>query len=316
MSQPNFPHVSRARAAIESAIARHVGARRWSGARIGRLVGGGVRVVSIGSVRGTFDPNVALAEVRLGSQAIVVAASGGLRAIAQKILGGVDELAAPRPATIAEHAVWSMLLAALLADAGASGDVWPLSEAARGIHDHAREDDRRIGIEIVLEVAGTPLTVIAWCPAEIVMQAPAAREVPKWTFALPIVVARCWLDRAAIAALAVRDVIVVEPALTLIVGDGGFPLTAAPGAVEARVATGYVRDVTTDDAGLPLTVQLGTTRLSLRKLGELAVGEVIGLERPLAGPYEICAGGRVIGQGELVDLDGEIGVRIVSLTQE
>ena len=83
------------------------------------------------------------------------------------------------------------------------------------------------------------------------------------------------------------------------------------------MATGYVRTVAaSDEAGLPVTVQLGTTRLSLRRLGELAVGEVIGLGRPLAGPYEIHAGGRLIGHGELVDLDGETGIRIVSLTQE
>ena len=83
------------------------------------------------------------------------------------------------------------------------------------------------------------------------------------------------------------------------------------------MATGYVRTVaTTDEPGLPLTVQLGSVRLTLRKLGELAVGEVIGLDRPLAGPYELHVAGQLIGHGELVDLDGETGVRIVSLNQK
>jgi type III secretion protein Q len=71
-----------------------------------------------------------------------------------------------------------------------------------------------------------------------------------------------------------------------------------------------------DDAHLELTVQLGTTRMSLRALSELAVGQVISLGRPLAGPFEVRAGGRLVGQGELVDVDGELGVRIVSLAQE
>jgi type III secretion protein Q len=56
--------------------------------------------------------------------------------------------------------------------------------------------------------------------------------------------------------------------------------------------------------------------MSLRALAELAVGQIVSLGRPLAGPFEVRAGGRLVGQGELVDIDGELGVRIVSLAQE
>jgi type III secretion protein Q len=51
----------------------------------------------------------------------------------------------------------------------------------------------------------------------------------------------------------------------------------------------------------------------VRQLVELAVGEVIPLGRPLAGPYEVRAAGQLVGEGELLDVDGELGVRIVSL---
>ncbi len=68
-----------------------------------------------------------------------------------------------------------------------------------------------------------------------------------------------------------------------------------------------------DEAHLELTVALGTTRLSLRALTELAIGQVISLGRPLSGPFDLRVEGRVIGRGELVDVDGELGVRIVSL---
>jgi len=71
-----------------------------------------------------------------------------------------------------------------------------------------------------------------------------------------------------------------------------------------------------DDAHLELTVQLGTTQLSLRQLAELVPGAIIPLGRPLAGPYEVHAGGRLVGRGELVDVDGELGVRIVSLQEQ
>jgi flagellar motor switch protein FliN len=68
-----------------------------------------------------------------------------------------------------------------------------------------------------------------------------------------------------------------------------------------------------DDAHVELTVALGTTQMSLRQVLDLAVGQVVQLNRPLAGPFELRAAGRVVGRGELVDVDGELGVRIVSI---
>ncbi|HTR54688.1 MAG TPA: FliM/FliN family flagellar motor C-terminal domain-containing protein, partial [Kofleriaceae bacterium] len=68
-----------------------------------------------------------------------------------------------------------------------------------------------------------------------------------------------------------------------------------------------------DDASVELAVTLGTTRLSLRQAMGLAVGEVIALGRPLGGPFDVRAAGQVVGKGELVDVDGELAVRIVSL---
>lgn len=395
-SPPNFspfpfaqlPRLTRSQAVIESALARHAQGRR-GGWRLAKLVGP-VKIVGTSIATRGFDPNAALVEIRWGATSIAVAASGAIRAIAQRVLGGADEVAAPRPATLAEHAVLAMLVAAALEDAGIPGQVWPLSEHAKTIHERELEavarrarltiDHRErfgrggiqgdvageivvpgelrvptvasgrraqtpadtieqaatvaappvavavaaaptlgaelIGLELALDIAGAPLAVVCWIPAELVLKAPPTRT-HDWRFAVPIVVARCSLPREAVAALRPRDVVVVEPALALVVGDGGFGLTATPGALEARVATGYGRAVATpDEPGLPMTVQLGSVRLSLRKLGELAVGEVIGLDRPLAGPYEIHVAGQLIGHGELVDLDGETGVRIVSLNQK
>ena len=89
----------------------------------------------------------------------------------------------------------------------------------------------------------------------------------------------------------------------------------APGAVVAEVTTGYVRrDMSVpDDAHVELTVGLGTTQLSLRAVFELSIGAIVPLGRPLAGPFEIRAGGHVVGRGELVEVDGELGVRVVSV---
>ena len=188
--------------------------------------------------------------------------------------------------------------------------MWPRVGLARPARDGA------LAVELAVDVAGTPLVVIALCPRELVVRAPPSRALPRWIFELPVIVARCALPVSSLAALAARDVVVVERTLALVIGAGQIGLAAAAQAVEATVATGYVPRPMLDDAHVEVTVQLGTTRLSLRQLADLAVGQIVQLNRPLAGPFEVRAQGRLIGHGELIDVDGELGVRIVSLIQE
>ena len=319
-SGPNFSpypfeclrRTTRADAAFESALARHLAS--GGGAKLTALVGAAVhaRVVGV-SASAAIDPYAARAELRVAGTSVVVTASGaGIRALAARWLGGPDELAAPRPLTPTEHAIWCLVLAAALADLGSAASVVPLLDEPLAI-----ADARAVELAVTLgdEVA---LAVVALVPRALALRVPAPRPYPPWTFEVPVVLGRAAVPPAALAALAPGDIITVERLCALAIGDGDVHLTARAGAVEATVATGYVpRDMAMpDDAHLELSVQLGTTRLSLRQLAELAVGQVIPLGRPLAGPFEVRAAGRVVGQGELIDIDGELGVRIVSLAQE
>lgn len=326
VSGPNFSPfpfhhlrtLSRREAAIESTLARWLAPRQLA-ARVAELAGGPVRARLTGLIPPAPDPHAALAEVRVHGAPIVLAASSGpVRALAQRLLGGPAELAAPRPLTVVEHAIWALAVAAALADLEVAAEVWPLVQAAA-----ASRPEGCITAAFTVELPpglgprGQPMTVTASFAPDLLLRAPPPRALHAWPLDLPIVVGRCALPRGSVAGLAARDVITLEPCLELVLGGGGIGLAAAPGAVEARVATEYVpRDMTlVDDASLELTVQLGTTRLSLRQLGELAIGQIVPLGRPLAGPYEVRAAGRVVGLGELVDIDGELGVRIVSIAE-
>ncbi len=315
-SGPNFSpypftrlrRIRRQDAAIESAVARWIAVRPL-GARVARLAGGPVRAAVVAVRDASIDPHAALAEVRLGGLSIVLAgAARPVRALAQRLLGGPSELDAPRPLTSVEHAVWALVIAAAIDDAGVAAEVWPLA---------VRPPGDRLALELAVELPGSVMTVTALCPPELPVRLPPARPAPAWRFEVPVVVARCALPRVAIGRLARRDVITVERSLELRLGDGAIQLCAATGAIEAAVVTGYVRRdmALPDEAHLELTVQLGTTRLTLRQLGELAPGQIVSLGRPLAGPFEVHAGGRRVGEGELVDVDGELGVRIVSLEE-
>lgn len=308
--------VSRRDAAIESTVARWLAPRR-AGARLAALVGGPVRARLVGVVPRAPDPHAAYAELRHGGVAIALEASSRpVRAVAQRLLGGPAELDAPRPLTIGEHAIWALVVAAALADLGIAGEVWPLEDGAARARA-AGAISVAVSVALPPDLGADAITVTASLPPEVVVRVPPPRPLHPWRFDVPILVGRCALSRTAAAGLAVRDVITIEPRLELVIGTGGIGLTAAPGAVEARVATEYgAHDMALlDDASLEVTVQLGTTRLSLRQLGELAIGQILPLGRPLAGPYEVRAAGRLVGQGELVDIDGELGVRMVSIAE-
>ena len=62
-----------------------------------------------------------------------------------------------------------------------------------------------------------------------------------------------------------------------------------------------------------MVCELGRVTMTGRELLELRPGAVIPVGRPLAGPVDLTVGGRVVARGELVDVEGEIGVRITQV---
>ncbi|NVB80228.1 MAG: hypothetical protein HOV81_17675, partial [Kofleriaceae bacterium] len=248
-------------------------------------------------------------EVRGGSLAV--------RRIAQRLVAGVDELAAPRPLSLVEESLWSLVVATALEDLGVPGEVWPRATSAA-------TPPALPSIELAIAVDDLTIPVQIAAPADLPLRHPPERGIPRWADAalvdVPIVLGRCAIPRAAADRLALRNLVTLDrplgqATLELDLLGGVIGVRAASGAVVAEVATGYVpRDMTLpDDAHVELTVALGTTQLSLRQVFELAVGQVVPLGRPLSGPFEVRAAGRIVGKGELVDVDGELAVRIVSL---
>ena len=68
-----------------------------------------------------------------------------------------------------------------------------------------------------------------------------------------------------------------------------------------------------DDIPVTLTFDVGRTEVTVAELARLASGSVLELGRGAAELVEIRANGRRIGRGELVDIDGTVGVRITGL---
>lgn len=71
----------------------------------------------------------------------------------------------------------------------------------------------------------------------------------------------------------------------------------------------------TDVGKLPveITAEAGRVMLTVAQLTKLAAGDVLTLPEAVLGPVELRAGSALVARGELVDVDGRRGVRIIEV---
>lgn len=70
-----------------------------------------------------------------------------------------------------------------------------------------------------------------------------------------------------------------------------------------------------DDVSVALVVELGRVSVSAADVVQLRPGHVIELSRKPGDAVDLVVDGKRIGKGELVEVDGELGVRILSLSK-
>ena len=68
-----------------------------------------------------------------------------------------------------------------------------------------------------------------------------------------------------------------------------------------------------DLSGLPvrLHVVLGEKEMTLAELHALAPGAMVELDRGTSGAVDLALNGRLAGSGELVEIEGKLGVKIL-----
>ncbi len=98
-------------------------------------------------------------------------------------------------------------------------------------------------------------------------------------------------------------------------------------AAEASTAAGAGAEAAVDSSGsgdgsrlglvldvpLEVTVEIGSARMRVREILQLAKGSVIELDRPAGEPADVLVNGRVIARGEVTVVEGRLSVRIVEI---
>jgi flagellar motor switch protein FliN/FliY len=67
------------------------------------------------------------------------------------------------------------------------------------------------------------------------------------------------------------------------------------------------------DIELDVTIELGRTNLSIKRILEMGPGSIVELERMAGEPVDLLVNNKVVAKGEVVVVDENFGIRIVSL---
>jgi len=86
-------------------------------------------------------------------------------------------------------------------------------------------------------------------------------------------------------------------------------------AVEAVTQAAEPQLTALTEVPLPVTVRIGSARLTLGELLDLHAASVVVLDREIGDPAEIMVGERVVALGELVRVDSDLGVRITRVSE-
>lgn len=90
----------------------------------------------------------------------------------------------------------------------------------------------------------------------------------------------------------------------------GASLVEEAPVIDTASAKSVLENITT-----PLVVELGRVTLDIMALAQLKPGFVIELSKAPSQPVDLVVAGKLIGKGELVEVEGELGVRIISLVK-
>lgn len=89
--------------------------------------------------------------------------------------------------------------------------------------------------------------------------------------------------------------------------------TPAPDAPAESVNVGEQALGLTADMPVQLVAVLGKKRITMHDLMQLQQGQIFDLGAPVSQFVDLVANGKLVAKGELVDIDGQLGVRLTKL---
>lgn len=131
-----------------------------------------------------------------------------------------------------------------------------------------------------------------------------------------------------VAATATVGAVATSPSPTIVASPGTAGVGGGVGAIRGAVSVqpaqfvhlnpqpmpGQMQNINLlMDVSLPVTVELGRTKMMIKDILELGKGSLIELEKLAGEPVDILVNGKRIARGEVVVIDENFGVKIVEI---
>ncbi len=198
-------------------------------------------------------------------------------------------------------------------------------------------------VEVTLLLEGRPysLTLYVVGGSSPSARAPSLAQLGSLELCVPLVVGTVALERQELLSLQVGGALLLADGASIGCDAVGRGVLAAPqsergiavelrsdgrlvvgGVAEARLTVEREKsseseaETLTDvllDTPVVVRVELGAVSMTAREWAELGPGDVIETGQRIAEPVVLRVAGREVGRGELVNVDGQVGVRIQKL---
>lgn len=229
------------------------------------------------------------------------------------------------------------LLAALAVETARRSGVPATLLGAAPVGEEALQAD----VTILLEGRPFSLTLYVVGAEAARLPEPQLEQLGELTLRLPLVVGTVALDRQELLGLELGGALLLGEGASIDVNGQGYGVLVAPSsergiraafqadgrlvlgeAAEARLSVEPAKPTTNDGETLTdvlletpvvVRVELGAVSMSARDWARLGPGDVIETGQRIAEPVVLRIAGREVARGELVNVDGQVGVRIQKL---
>ncbi len=235
-----------------------------------------------------------------------------------------------QPLSQLERGALSFLVLKFLEPLAENGTAVPTLSLSTPVAADLQREWARLGelfrLSWVVTSNGTAGIARLWVPGSITRDLNAlgsAGIAHDESLAFSVVLGRTALPPETVAALAPSDVLILDTeglrhgAGYVAMGRIHIPIKLDDNEANWRCEIqGEPVDTQTTElmakSEVDVDIVVGQTSVSLSELGQLQPGVVLELDAAVGAPVEIRVQGKRLGSGELVDVDGRIGVRLLS----
>jgi type III secretion protein Q len=256
----------------------------------------------------------------LAGQATLAVDCGFAARLAERVAGAAGRVPVATSLTPVERAVVELAVLGALDGIAAETDIEAALAPRLGLRGGTPV--RPLCVELTITAANTQGRALLLLPQEALRALSRTLELPEQLGAVAVAASlrsgSAALAASEVAALRPGDVVILDAppgdAAALLLPGGLCALGRLEGdSLEVREVDVAHPDLGAGDLPVVLDVELASVPVPLRDIARIAPGAVLLLGLDRDGQVTLRIGERAVARGELVDVDGAVGVRVLAM---